>query len=168
MGPLLNLLGAFWESVRLPWDLLEPFGNLLGSFGSLLGTLQLPWDLLGPLEKPCRDRGAIMALFRMLCGAVAAALRPVGSVLRPLGMPSELPWTPSDAGGRVVGHSKFCNQNKQIRSSIRQKMKRWSPKVERQHFLFKLNNLRLFNDFARPGTGAGNIPSPDLENPRTP
>ena len=44
-----------------------------------------------------------MAPFGVLCGAVAAALTPFGSLLGPLGEPSELPWTPSDAGGRVVG-----------------------------------------------------------------
>ena len=44
-----------------------------------------------------------MASFGVLCGAVAAALTPFGSLLGPLGEPSELPWTPSDAGGRLVG-----------------------------------------------------------------
>ena len=44
-----------------------------------------------------------MPPFGVLCGAVAAALIPFGSLLRPLGEPSELPWTPRDAGGRVVG-----------------------------------------------------------------
>ena len=47
-----------------------------------------------------------MAPFGVLCGAVAAALRPFGTLLGPLGEPSELPWTPSDAGG---------DKNKQIR-----------------------------------------------------
>ena len=32
-----------------------------------------------------------------------ACLGPLGTPLGPLGNPSELPWTPSDAGGRVVG-----------------------------------------------------------------
>ena len=44
-----------------------------------------------------------MSPFGLLCGAVAAALPPFRSLLGPLGEPSELPWTPSDAGGRVVG-----------------------------------------------------------------
>ena len=44
-----------------------------------------------------------MGPFGMLCGAVAAALTPFGNLLVPLGEPSELPWKPSDAGGRVVG-----------------------------------------------------------------
>ena len=43
-----------------------------------------------------------MAPFGVLCGAVAAALTPFGSLLGPLGEPSELPWKPSDAGGRLV------------------------------------------------------------------
>ena len=43
-----------------------------------------------------------MAPFGMLCGAVAAALTPFGTLLGSLGEPSELLWTPSDAGGRVV------------------------------------------------------------------
>ena len=34
------------------------------------------------------------------------------------------------------GHTKFRNKNKQISWSIRQKMKRWSPKLERQHHCF--------------------------------
>ena len=44
-----------------------------------------------------------MPPFGMLCGAVAVVLKPFGSLLGPLGEPSELPWTPNDAGGRVVG-----------------------------------------------------------------
>ena len=44
-----------------------------------------------------------MAPFGMLCGAVAAAVTPFGNLLGPLGEPSELPWTPSDAGGRGCG-----------------------------------------------------------------
>ena len=44
-----------------------------------------------------------MAPFGMLCGAVAAALTPFGTLLEPLGEPLELSWTPRDAGGRVVG-----------------------------------------------------------------
>ena len=56
-----------------------------------------------------------MAPFGMLCGAIAAALKPFGSLLGHLGEPSELPWTPGDAGSRVVGHTKFCKKNKQIR-----------------------------------------------------
>ena len=44
-----------------------------------------------------------MAPLGMLCGDVAAALTPFGTLLGPLGEPSELPWTPSDAGGRVAG-----------------------------------------------------------------
>ena len=47
-----------------------------------------------------------MAPFGVLCVAVAAALKPFGSLLGPLGEPLELPWTPSDAGGRVVGSHK--------------------------------------------------------------
>ena len=43
-----------------------------------------------------------MAPFGMICGAVAAALTPFGSLLGPLGEPSELAWTRSGAGGRVV------------------------------------------------------------------
>ena len=53
-----------------------------------------------------------MASFGVLCGAVAAALIPFGCLLGPLGEPSELPWTPSDAGGRVVG-SQQVTQPKQ-------------------------------------------------------
>ena len=44
-----------------------------------------------------------MGPFGRLCGAVAAALTPFGSLLGALGQPSELPWTQIDAGGRVVG-----------------------------------------------------------------
>ena len=51
-----------------------------------------------------------MAPFGMLCGAVAAALTPFGSLLGPLGEPSELPWTPSDAGGRLVGSHQVLQQ----------------------------------------------------------
>ena len=40
-----------------------------------------------------------MPPFAVLCGAVAAALTPFGTLLEPLGEPSELPWTPRDAGG---------------------------------------------------------------------
>ena len=43
-----------------------------------------------------------MAPFGVLCGAVAAALTPFGSLLGPLGEPSELPWAARHAGGRVV------------------------------------------------------------------
>ena len=51
-----------------------------------------------------------MASFGVLCGAVAAALTPFGSLLGPLGEPSELPWTPSGAGGRVVGSHQVLQQ----------------------------------------------------------
>ena len=99
-----NLLGALWdplealgESLRLPWNILPPFGKLSESFGSLLGVVAAA---LGPLG--------------VFCGAVAAALTPFGSLLAPLGKPSELPWAPSDAGGRVVGPHQIFNQNRQI------------------------------------------------------
>ena len=45
-----------------------------------------------------------------LLEAVAAALKPFVSLLVPLGEPSELPWTPSDAGGRVVGSHQVLQQ----------------------------------------------------------
>ena len=51
-----------------------------------------------------------MAPFGVLCGAARAALTPFGSLLGPLGEPSELPWTPSGAGGRVVGSHQVLQQ----------------------------------------------------------
>mgnify|MGYP005714624459 FL=1 len=51
-----------------------------------------------------------MAPFGVLCGAVGAALTPFGSLLGSLGEPSELPWTPSGAGGRVVGSHQVLQQ----------------------------------------------------------
>ena len=51
-----------------------------------------------------------MGPFGMLCGAVAAALTPFGTLLGPLGKHSELPWTPSDAGGRLVGSHQVLQQ----------------------------------------------------------
>ena len=85
MGALWDPLEGLGESLRLPWNILQPFGKLSESFGSLLGVVAAA---LGPLG--------------VLCGAVAAALIPSGSLLGALGEPSELPWTPSDAGDRVV------------------------------------------------------------------
>ena len=51
-----------------------------------------------------------MAPFGVLCGAVGAALTPFGTLLGPLGEPSELPWTPSGAGGRLVGSHQVLQQ----------------------------------------------------------
>ena len=68
------------------------------------------------------------------------------------------------------GHTKFCNQNKQISSSIPQKMKRWSPKLERQHIFFwkslKTECFLMILRVREPGPGG--IGSPALENARTP
>ena len=55
-----------------------------------------------------------MASFGVLCGAVAAALTHFGSLLGPLGEPSELPWTPSGAGGRVVGSPSFATKTSKL------------------------------------------------------
>ena len=68
------------------------------------------------------------------------------------------------------GHNKFRNKNKQISSSIRQKMKRWSPKLERQHHFFwkslkTIGSLMILR-VGEPRAGAAG--SPALENARTP
>ena len=58
------------------------------------------------------------------------------------------------------GHTKFYNKNEQIIQSIRRKMKRWSPKLERQHHFFENENLKklqVFNDFACPGIVHGRL-----------
>ena len=51
-----NLLGALWdpfealgESLRLPWNIFQPFGKPLESFGSLLGVVAAA---LGPFGTP--------------------------------------------------------------------------------------------------------------------
>ena len=51
-----------------------------------------------------------MAPLGVLCGAVAAALKPFGTLLGPLGKRSEFSWTPSDARGRVVGSHQVLQQ----------------------------------------------------------
>ena len=56
-----------------------------------------------------------MAPFGMLCRAVAAALTPFGSLLGPLGSLRSSLGRQVTLEAELWGHTKFCNQNKQIR-----------------------------------------------------
>ena len=78
---------SFWDNFRIilgsGWN---HFGIILDHFGIMLGSF---WDHFGIILGSFLDHfGIIWDHFDMILGSFWG---------------SELPWTPSDAGGRVVG-----------------------------------------------------------------
>ena len=77
------------------------------------------------------------------------------------------PWEPL---GDLVTQSQVLTKNCKISRSIQQKVKRWTPKLERQHHFFckslKTEYFLMILRVREPR--AGGIGSPALENARTP
>ena len=159
-----NLLGAFLGVVVAGLLLLKSFGSLVGSRCSWVETF---WDHLRSLADPEAPLWLLLGCFveplRLpwnLLGTFWDPLESLRSSLeRQVALEAEL-W----------GHTKFYNKNKQISWSIRRKMKRWSPKLERQHHFFwkslKTEGFLMILRVREPR--AGGVPSPALENARTP
>ena len=110
-----------------------------------------------------------MAPFGALCGAVAAALKLFESLLGPLGKRSELPWTPSDAGGRVVGSHQVLQQKQAnlLKHSSKNEKVDLNTRAPAPFFLsLKTKGVLMILRVREPRQG--NVPSPALENARTP
>ena len=140
----LMIVGCFWDAflMILKW-FWDDFGMVLGSFWDGF------WIILGSFWD---HSGIILGWFWDHFGVRS-------SLGRQVTLEAEL-W----------GHTKLRNKNKQISWSIRQKMKRWSPKLERQHHFFwkslKTDGFLMILRVREPR--AGELCSPALENARTP
>ena len=121
------ILGSLWGNFEWVW---AHFAWLCDHIGMTFGSL---WDDFGIT---LRSFGVTLVSIGVTLKSFLDNLRWLWSLFGPLGMLSELPWTPSEAQGQLVGSTKFCKKNMQISSSIRWKMERWSLKLKHQHQLF--------------------------------